>query len=187
MKSIQSISMSKQLLLALTLITALIATGDVIAAPVTATVTSTGDAGAFNPVVSPSVTPSATGPVTLRSAIQYFNATNIGIGANTINFDISTLDSGYNPTTNTWTITPFTDLDAIVVPLTINGYTFPGALFNTATPNTLAQGDNAVLQIVLNGSKDAQADGNFFGNGLHFFLDQVAHYKLRDLLSMSGF
>ena len=47
--------------------------------------------------------------------------------------------------------------------MTIDGYTQPGS-----SVNTLAQGDNAVLTIVLNGSNYTVGDGLATGNGLHF-------------------
>ncbi len=106
---------------------------------------------------------SVANPGSLRYAI-----TNLAAGANTIQFDISTSDPGYNPTMQTWTIQPATDLPNIVQQVTISGYTFAGAVYNTATPNTLAQGDNAVLQIIINGSNYTVGDGAITGNGLHF-------------------
>ena len=141
----------------------------------TVTINTSQDADAIAPGVSP-VSTLGGGLITLRSAIQYFNAANPG--SNAINFDIPTSDPGYNATTNTWTLTPGIplsdpfigglELDSIAVPLTINAYTFVGAVHNTATQNTLAQGDNAVLQIILNGSNYTIGDGQYIGNGLHF-------------------
>jgi hypothetical protein len=93
------------------------------------------------------------GIVTLRSAIQYINAQ--GQPSNTINFGIS----GTGP----FTIAPATDLDAITSPVTINGYSQSGS-----SVNTLAVGDNAVLQIILNGSNYTVGDGITTGNGLTF-------------------
>jgi len=77
------------------------------------------------------------GPGSLRDAIVSANAT-----ANTpdeIHFNI--------PGTGPQTITPSTPLPTVTDPLTIDGYTQPGS-----SPNTLANGDNAVLGIVLNGT-----------------------------------
>ncbi len=84
---------------------------------------------------------------TLRAAIQEANAF---AGADTINFFIvSSEDSNCNATTNVCTISPTTKLPTITRPLTIDGYSeFMGASVNTA-----ATGTNAVLKIVLDGSK----------------------------------
>lgn len=51
------------------------------------------------------------------------------------------------PGTGVHTITPLVSLPAILDPVSIDGYTQPGA-----SPNTLAVGDNAVLLIELNGA-----------------------------------
>ena len=72
---------------------------------------------------------------TLRAAIQEANATT---GADTINFNI--------PTTGVATITPTSQLPAVTGPVTINGYSQPGA-----SPNTKAVGNDAVLKIELSG------------------------------------
>lgn len=98
------------------------------------------------------------GPGSLRDAINQVNA---GID-NTINFNIPTSDPGYNASANTWTIKPATDLPTIIHTVTIDGYTQSGS-----SVNTLAQGDNAVLTIVLNGI-NVVSDGFTTGNGLHF-------------------
>jgi hypothetical protein len=74
----------------------------------------------------------------LRHAITQSNLA--GPGPNTIDFNI--------PGTGPFTIAPATLLPTITVPVTIDGYSQSGA-----SPNTLAQGDNAVLQINLDGSK----------------------------------
>jgi CSLREA domain-containing protein len=79
---------------------------------------------------------------TLRAAIEEANATP---GANTIEFDIS----------GPKTIKPDSPLPAITDTVTIDGYTQPGA-----RPNTLAEGDDAVLKIELDGSNaGADRDG----------------------------
>jgi hypothetical protein len=75
-----------------------------------------------------------TGTCTLRDAITYANAHS----GSTIAFDISG--------TGVHTITPTGSLPAITAPVTIDGYTQPGA-----SPNTLAVGDDAVLAIQLSG------------------------------------
>lgn len=73
---------------------------------------------------------------TLRAAIQEANALP---GADTINFNIA--GSGVQ------TIFPTGDLPVITEQVTINGYSQPGA-----SPNTLADTDNAVLLIELRGT-----------------------------------
>jgi hypothetical protein len=72
---------------------------------------------------------------TLRAAIEEANDT---AGADTIDFDIS------GPTQ---TIKPESQLPTITDTLTIDGYTQQGA-----SPNTLAEGNDAVLKVNLNGS-----------------------------------
>jgi parallel beta-helix repeat protein len=72
----------------------------------------------------------------LRQAILTANATP---GLNTITFNI--------PGTGVHTISPMSPLPLITDPVVIDGYTQPGS-----SPNTLANGDNAVLNVVLNGA-----------------------------------
>jgi hypothetical protein len=68
-----------------------------------------------------------------------------------INFNITAASdaaaggTGFNATTGVATITPQTALPVITNPVIINGYTEAGA-----SPNTLTQGDNAVLKIQIN-------------------------------------
>lgn len=95
----------------------------------------------------------------LRAAI---NAVNLGSN-DAINFTIPTSDPGYNAIDNTWTIQPPVDLPNIQNTVTIDGYTQPGS-----SVNTLAQGDNAILTIILNGNNYTVGDGFTTGNGLHF-------------------
>ena len=93
-------------------------------------VTNVGDNGGVNPA------PGA-GTGTLRQAIVDADA---HTGSNTIAFNI--------PGSGVHTITPLSALPTLTAVGTIlNGYTQPGA-----QANTLAQGDNAVLLIELNGS-----------------------------------
>ena len=86
---------------------------------------------------------------TLREAITDANDR---AGADTIEFNI--------PGTGVQTITPTTLLPAITSPVLINGYTQPGA-----SMNTLATGNNAVLQVQLSGQNqgttvpDTDTDG----------------------------
>jgi CSLREA domain-containing protein len=82
---------------------------------------------------------------TLREAM---NAANANAGADTIGFNI--------PGAGAHTISPTSPLPLITDPVTIDGYTQSGA-----SPNTLANGNNAVLRIELNGS-----NAGFSGNGL---------------------
>jgi len=84
---------------------------------------------------------------TLRAAIQEANASS---SADTINFDI--------PTTGVATITPTSELPKITKPVTINGYSQPGA-----KPNTKAVGSDAVLKIELSGEDAPTAYGLVLG------------------------
>src|SRR5215203_1568229 len=83
------------------------------------------------------------GPGSLRQAILDANATS---GADAIEFDI--------PGTVVHTIVPATQLPTITGPVTINGYSQPGA-----QPNTKAFGSDAVLKIELNGAEAMGAEG----------------------------
>ncbi len=76
------------------------------------------------------------GPGSFRQAILDANATG---GADTISFNI--------PGAGVHTITPIGSLPSITDPVTIDGYTQPGA-----SPNTLADADNAVLLIEISGA-----------------------------------
>ncbi|HEY9171019.1 MAG TPA: PA14 domain-containing protein, partial [Verrucomicrobiae bacterium] len=82
------------------------------------------------------------GEGSLRQAILIANSR---LGGDTIYFNI--------PGTGPHTIQPLTPLPVITDSVVIDGYSQPGA-----SPNTLAQGDNAVLKIILNGSQ--QVDGS---------------------------
>ncbi|HKZ26575.1 MAG TPA: right-handed parallel beta-helix repeat-containing protein [Rubrobacteraceae bacterium] len=81
---------------------------------------------------------------TLRAAIQEANATS---GADTINFNIG----GTAPVK---TIKPASPLPNITDPVTIDGYTQSGT-----SENTLAEGNDAVLLIQLNGTDAGGANG----------------------------
>jgi hypothetical protein len=76
---------------------------------------------------------------TLRWAISQVNA-DASSQVDTINFNIST---GSGP----FTISPSSPLPTITHPVAIDGYSQPGA-----SPNSLANADNASLQLILNGS-----------------------------------
>ena len=94
------------------------------------------------------------GPDSLRQAILDANAT---AEADAISFNIPVSDPNRNATTGVCTITPATPLPVIAGPVTIDGYTQPGA-----SMNTLAVGHNGVLLIELKGSS-AAASGLVLG------------------------
>ena len=84
---------------------------------------------------------------TLRAAIQQANASP---GADVINFSISGGEMH--------TITPSSPLPPITDPVTIDGYSQPGA-----SPNTLGVGNNAVVKVGLDGSKTTGATSRVNG------------------------
>ena len=113
----------------------------------TVTVTGTGDTIAVD------------GLVTLREAICAVN-TNAACGdasAGSPGFDIINFNI---PGSGVHTISPLSSLTAFLEPVTIDGYSQPGS-----SQNTLANGDNAVLLIELNGSNAGQNP-----EGLTFFV-----------------
>src|SRR5262249_18169764 len=65
-----------------------------------------------------------------------------------IDFNIPTSDPGYNAGTGAFTIQPLSLLPTITNSVIINDYSQPGA-----SPNTLANGDNAILRIDRDGSQ----------------------------------
>ena len=87
---------------------------------------------------------------TLRAAIEEANATT---AADAIRFRIPTSAPNCDAATGVCTISPASALK-ITDPTTINGYSQPGSSANTATTGT-----NAVLKIVINGSKAGTAPG----------------------------
>lgn len=93
------------------------------------------------------------GAGSLRQAILDNNA-NVGF-TNTIDFAI--------PGAGPHTIQPATDLDAITNPVIIDGYSQTGA-----TANNQFFGNNAVIQIIINGNAYQTGDGVTTGNGLTF-------------------
>jgi CSLREA domain-containing protein len=95
----------------------------------------------------PGTTDSMEGECTLRAAIQQANHT---AGTDTINFAILGSDAK--------TISPATQLPTITGPVTINGYSQPGA-----HPNTKAVGSDAVLKIELSGDSYPAGDGLVIG------------------------
>jgi hypothetical protein len=86
------------------------------------------------------------GPGSLRQAIIDANG---NAGPDTIVFNIPASDPNCNATTHVCTITPTagSPVPFITDRVTIDGYSQPGA-----SPNTVANGDNAVLLIALDGS-----------------------------------
>jgi hypothetical protein len=102
-------------------------------------VTNTGDNGGQDPQ------PGA-GTGTLRQAIVDANNASTAGGPSLIAFAIPTSDGGYSSANRAFTIQPDAALPTITAPVVLDGYTQPGA-----SPNTLADGDNAVLSIDLDG------------------------------------
>ncbi|MFL5245901.1 MAG: beta strand repeat-containing protein [Gemmataceae bacterium] len=96
------------------------------------------------------------GAGSLRQAILDAKAAATGTAANPdlIQFAIPTTDPSYNGTIGAFTIQPLSALPTVTDIVDINGYTQPGA-----SPNTMAVGDNAVLNIVLSGSQAGAVDG----------------------------
>ena len=115
-----------------------------VAQAATFTVNSTGDTGDFS--TGDGICSDGTGICTLRAAIEEANAI---AGADSIAFDIPTTDIGYASSTDSFLIQPSSALPTITSPVTIDGYTQPGASANTNGPGL---GSNAVLKIELDGS-----------------------------------
>ncbi len=105
--------------------------------------------------------------LSLRQAIEISNGTLTPTGAqvalvvgavgssNTIDFNIPQADPGFNPVTGVWTIHPASNLPPINTnSAIIDGYTQPGA-----SKNTLAQADNAVIKIAIDGTGLGAIDG----------------------------
>src|SRR5262249_35302776 len=95
-------------------------------------VTNTGDNGGVDPAPG-----AATG--TLRQALIDANADTANTAADTIDFNI--------PGSGVQAIQPLSQLPVVTHPVVIDGYSQPGS-----NPNDLAQGDDAVLLIELDGS-----------------------------------
>jgi CSLREA domain-containing protein len=102
---------------------------------------------------------------TLRAAIQEANETD---GADTINFNI--------PGTGVKTIRPDSELPFITEQVTINGYTQ-----TDSRPNTLAKGNDAVLNIELDGENAVGPEG---ANGLVLanFMGDASNSVVRGLV-----
>ena len=103
----------------------------------TFTVTTTADNGDNTNPVSGS----------LRQAILENNADTGNPAADTVGFNI--------PGSGVQVIQPLLDLPTVTHPLVIDGYSQPGS-----SPNSLAEGDNTVLQIELDGSQDTSTGGD---------------------------
>jgi uncharacterized repeat protein (TIGR01451 family) len=85
----------------------------------------------------------------LRQAILDSNAAPAPAGStNLIEFNLPPNDPGYDPTTQTWAISPDTTLPTVTAPVFINGYTQVGAAPNS---NPAGQGKNTVLKVALTG------------------------------------
>jgi hypothetical protein len=122
------------------------------------------------------VGPQYTGPDgSLRKALYDVSQ---ATGTSAIVFNIPTSDPGYNAATGTFLIQPLSEsapntmnnfaLNPINNTVTIDGYTQPGA-----SPNTLANGDNAKILIQIDGGK-ATTPG---GSGLSPFEDVGSIYR----------
>ncbi len=94
----------------------------------------------------------------LREAITYANSN----PNSTITFDIPTSDPNYNAATGTFTLMPKSALPPITAPVTIDGYSQPGASANTNGPGLAS---NAVLTIDLDGSLAGLANGLTLSGG----------------------
>jgi hypothetical protein len=117
------------------------------------------------------------GPGSLRDAITQINAdvnpdgssklsyTSSDPSRDEIDFGINS-GSGYNPGTGVATITPGSDLPWISNTVIINGYTQGQSTSFPASPNTLTVGDNAVINVVLDGTLPELAVGGTVGLGL---------------------
>lgn len=81
---------------------------------------------------------------TLGEAIS---VANVNADPNIINFKIPDSDTNCDATSHVCTITPASPYAVIKYPVVIDGYTQPGT-----SPNTLTDGDNAVLRIEINGT-----------------------------------
>jgi len=162
--------------------------------------------GTSAPIVSVSVPPlllvvTSTGDqdgitTTLRGAINFSNVVATGTDAPpvSITFDIPLSDPGCDQNTHVCTIRPTSvgkeggdehALPALFGPVTIDGYTQPGA-----SPNTLPNGDNAVILIRVDGSAAATPGGEGFDifeqpgtiRGIN-----IAGWHNPDLISQPGF
>src|SRR5207245_1749761 len=95
------------------------------------------------------------GPGSLRQAILDANATGTGTAAipDLIQFNIPTSDPGYNSATGTFTIQPLSHLPTVTDMASINGYSQLGSEMNTLPVIGGNAGDNAVQNIILDGTQ----------------------------------
>jgi hypothetical protein len=97
--------------------------------------------------------------ISLLSAQERAQVSGAVGNSNTIDFNIPKSDQGYDSASGVWTITLHSELPAITTnAAVIDGYTQPGA-----SPNTLAQGDNAKLAIAINGASAGAISGLTIG------------------------
>lgn len=145
------------------------------------TVDSTGDGTDAN--TADSICDDGSGNCTLRAAIEESNQE---AGAQTIKFNITGPEDFNNGGQSGYSIKPTSGLPNITDTVTINGYTQPGSLANTAeAPNPL----NGILLIEVDGTSAGSVDGldmssnnievkglvinNFAGSGLGIGADDV--------------
>lgn len=115
----------------------------------------------------------------LRGAIDKANGTG---GADTIHFAIPDTDPGFQPITAHWRIVANPDLPFISAPLTIDGYTQPGAEENTLSPDQ--GGSDAVQKIELRGPGSGQ--GLFAGSPTTLRGLAINHFHTALLLFAPG-
>ena len=97
----------------------------------------------------------------LRGAIVRANGQ---IGGDTIAFDLPPTDPGFIAATQHWRIAPITEFAFITDDLIVDGYSQPGAVENTNTPDQ--GGSNATLKIELRGpGSNSQVPGFYAVNG----------------------
>jgi hypothetical protein len=113
------------------------------------------------------------GPGSLRQALTTADASN-SPGADTVLFTI--------PGTGPFVITPDSVLPLVTRPTIINGYSQPGA-----HTNSLATGDNAIIQIELDGSSSGGANGLVLtGGAITVEGLSIIHFNDGILISGSG-
>ena len=97
----------------------------------------------------------------LRGAIERANA---HIGNDTIEFHLAPTDPGFIAATHHWRFTPATQFAFITDDLIVDGYSQPGAMENTNTPDQ--GGSNALLKIELRGpGTNTEVPGFYAVNG----------------------
>jgi hypothetical protein len=127
------------------------------------------DIGAFESAVfgSPTVytvtdtSDSASDTGSLRYAVNQANA-NTNIAGSAIEFDIPTSDPGYDPQTNSWTIT----LNGDSGPLELSEQTWPEEIKGPGASTLTVSGHNATGVFQVDGSTTASISGLTISNGL---------------------